>query len=109
MEQGQAAALILVDNGKGGAGDPALVAKSCGKATGEGGFAHAQASFVGHHGAGGQGCGQTGACGLRLRLIVTVKLHGLPPPQIVLSIFTIAHSTIFFIYRQIALRMQNGP
>ena len=56
-----------------------------------------------------QGCGQTGACGLRLRLIVTVKLHGLPPPQIVLSIFTIAHSTIFFIYRQIALRMQNGP
>ena len=66
MEQGNTA-LVLIDDGEGGAGDPAAAAQAPGEAPGECGLAHAQSAGVRHHGTGGQHGGKTGAQILRLR------------------------------------------
>ena len=68
-------ALIFVDDGEGGAGDPAPASQATGKATGKGGLAHAQTAPVGHHGAGRESGGQPFTKGLRLRLAVGNILH----------------------------------
>ena len=79
VEQRQPTALVLIHNGKGGAGDPALVAKPRGKSPGEGSLAHTQIPQICHHRAGVQHGGQTGADGFRLCLVMAVKFHGHPP------------------------------
>ena len=76
MEQGQAGPLVLVDDGEGGAGHPALIAQATGQAPGEGGLSQTQAPPVGHHGPGGQDGGQAAAQGLGLRLAVGNVVHG---------------------------------
>ena len=74
VEQGDGP-LIFVDDGEGGAGDPAPAPQAPGEPAGEGGLPHAQAAPVGHHGAGGEGGGQLFAQGLGLRLAVGDVFH----------------------------------
>ena len=74
MEQGQPPALIFVDNGKGGAGHPALIAQPPGKAPGEGGLSHPQISPVGHHRSGDEMLRQT-AAQLGIRNLFAVKAN----------------------------------
>ena len=47
-------AVVFVDNGKRGAGDPSGAAQTSGQPTGKGGLAHAQSAAVGHHCTGAQ-------------------------------------------------------
>ena len=75
MEEGEASALVLVDDGEGGAGDPAGVTQPPGQSPGEGRLAHAQAAPVGHHRAGGEDGGQPFPQGFRVPLAAGDVFH----------------------------------